>query len=85
MHMCGMCRHAVSDGPSVTLAYSVESNKYVFKMFECRVATPFYFFDMKLGSIPVGMSPTRAWNAGGVQKTSLFLTDVSLHRVLSVP
>ena len=77
MHKRGLCRHAVSDRPSVRLSVCmsvtfvdhVKTNKHIFEIFRSRVATPFWFFHTKLG----GDTPTRtpltgASNARGYDK-----------------
>jgi len=43
MHKRGLCRRAVAVCPSVTLVYSVETTKHIFKFFHRRVATRFWF------------------------------------------
>jgi len=55
--------------PSVTLVYSVETNKHIFKIFHLRIATSFWFFRTKhYGSILTGTPLMGALNAGGVGK-----------------
>ena len=52
---------------SVMFVHCVKTNKDIFKFFNCRIATPFWFFCTKRGGItPMGTPLTGASNAGGV-------------------
>ena len=77
---------SVSVRLSVTFVYSVEKNKYIFKIFSLsarRVATEFLFFHTERhGSIPTGTTNVGVECRWGMKK-SLFLTSILLHRLSS--
>ena len=66
MPSCGVC---LSVCPSDTFVNSLETNKYIFIFFHCRVSTNYQaFLYQTLWQYSDGDSPTGASNAGGVAK-----------------
>jgi len=70
---------------SVTLVYSVETNKDIFKIFilHHQVATPFYFLHTKrYGNIQMGTT-NGGVDAGGYEKISIFNQCLASSRVVN--